>query len=93
MMHRRDTGAMNTIGPIALAQSTDLVRRAVRGSGPDGGDAVPAVPERPRSRWTLLRLRRHRGSGVAGHPAAGNTRRDRISASPRPPSSRRPARA
>jgi hypothetical protein len=62
---------MNTIGPIALAQSTDLVRRAVRGYGPDGGDAVPAVPERPRSRWTLLRLRR-RGSGAAGSAAAAN---------------------
>jgi hypothetical protein len=58
---------MNTIGPIALAQSTDLVRRAVRGSGPDGADGAgpaPAVPERPRSRATLLRLRRRRTSVV-----------------------------
>jgi len=63
---------MNTIGPIALAQSTDLVRRAVHGSGPDGADAVQAVPERPRSRWTLMRLRRRGGAGVAGHAAAGH---------------------
>jgi hypothetical protein len=63
---------MNTLGPIALAQSTDLVRRTVRASGPDGGDAVPAVPERPRSRWTLLRLRRRRDSGAAGSAAGAN---------------------
>jgi hypothetical protein len=61
---------MNSIGPIALAQSTDLVRRAVRGSGPDGADAGPAAPERPRSRWTLQRLKRRRaGTATTAHPA------------------------
>jgi hypothetical protein len=64
---------MNSIGPIALAQSTDLVRRAVRGSGPDGADPVPAAPERPRTRATLVRLlrlkRRRAAAGNAAHTA------------------------
>jgi hypothetical protein len=86
MERRRNTAAMNSIGPIALAQSTDLVRRAVRGAGPDGADAVPAAPERPRSRWTLLRLNRRRAATAnAAHPASDQ---GAVVAAPR-----RPARA
>ena len=43
---------MQPIDPIALIQSNDMTRRALRGSGPDGA----AVPERPRSRATRRRL-------------------------------------
>ena len=45
---------MQPIAPIALMQSNDLTRRALRGSGPDGA----AVAERPRSRATRRRLAR-----------------------------------
>ena len=83
---------MNSIGPIALAQSTDLVRRAVRGAGPDGAAPVPAAPERPRTRASFLRLKRDRaaGAGRAAAPAAAHPGSDQCSIVATP---RKPARA
>jgi hypothetical protein len=53
---------MNTFAPIAMLQSTDVMRRSIRGAGP-GDPVAPAVPERPRSAATLRRLATRRQSG------------------------------
>ena len=55
---------MNALAPIALIQSTDIMRRSVRSAGPggtglDGAAAAPVGPERPGGIATLLR-RSHR---------------------------------
>jgi hypothetical protein len=66
---------MNSIAPIAFLQSTDLMRRAVRGAGPESDGAAPvapAAPERPRTWATRLRLARRR-------PAAAQSTTDQRS--------------
>jgi hypothetical protein len=62
---------MNTLAPIALAQSTDLMRRSVRSAGPAGADldgaaAFPVAPERPGGLATLLRRARRRPARQSG---------------------------
>ena len=50
---------MNALAPIALLQSTDLMRRSVRSAGPGGpgldgaGPRPPVAPERPGGISTL----------------------------------------
>jgi hypothetical protein len=62
---------MNTLAPIALVQSTDLVRRSVRsagpaGAGPDGAPESLVAPERPGGLATLLRRSRRRSARQSG---------------------------
>jgi hypothetical protein len=62
---------MNALAPIALVQSTDLMRRSVRGAGPDraglhGAAASPVAPERPGGLATLLRRSRRRAARQSG---------------------------
>ena len=59
---------MNSFAPIAMLQSTDLMRRSMRASGPGGADSADpaaAVPERPRSTalWRRLAARPRPQSG------------------------------
>lgn len=66
-----DTEPMNALAPIALLQSTDLVRRSVRSAGPggaglDGAAASPVAPERPGGIATLLRRSRRRAARQSG---------------------------
>ncbi len=62
---------MNALAPIALFQSTDLMRRSVRSAGPgdaglDGAAASPLAPERPGGLTTLLRRSRRRAERQSG---------------------------
>ena len=43
------TGRMHPMSPIALVQSTDAVREALRGSGPDGAPVAERARRRRRA--------------------------------------------
>jgi hypothetical protein len=67
----RTLNVMNALAPIALVQSTDLMRRSVRSAGPggagaDGAAASPVAPERPGGVATLLRRSRRSGARQSG---------------------------
>ena len=62
---------MNALAPIALLQSTDLMRRSVRsaghgGPGLDGAPASRVAPERPGGISTLPRRSRGRAARQPG---------------------------
>ena len=73
---------MNSFAPIAIIQSTDIMRRSVRAAGPDTADgpgAASAAPERPRGAATLRRL-----TGRRARPQSGSDQCN-IVAAPRKP--------
>jgi hypothetical protein len=65
MGRRAHTEQMNALAPIALLQSTDLMRRSVRSAGP-GGAGLDGAAAPPGGVATLLRRSRRNAARQSG---------------------------